>query len=93
MKYQTFVLNAACLVLICTFAAPLAAQPKVPERRDCAAEMTAKGYTGEKLFDETYKCESQGTSPNRAPTTSTRGTIPNDATLKRLQDTVNDNTR
>jgi hypothetical protein len=63
----------------------ITAQPSPPI--DCAAQMAAKGYTGSRLFNETYRCET-GKYPARQPDTPSHSTVPNDATLKRLQDSL-----
>ncbi|MBY3154335.1 hypothetical protein HFO56_18520 [Rhizobium laguerreae] len=84
MKSQSF------LGLMVVFVWSVAILQADAQAKDCATEMANKGYTGSKLFDETYKCQT-GSYPKRSPNTVTKGTIPNDATLKRLQDTVKDN--
>lgn len=65
---------------------PVYAQQR-PTAAECTKKYTDQGYTGDELFKKVFECRSAAPL-NRATVSDPKVTVPNDATLRKLQDAV-----
>lgn len=86
MLSKNFTMIFVPAVVFLGVAGPVPAQQR-PSAAECTKMYTDQGYTGDELFKKVFKCRSAAPL-NRATVSDSKVTVPNDATLRKLQDAV-----
>jgi hypothetical protein len=76
---------SAAIIVLGAYA-PVVAQQR-PSAAECTKKYTDQGYAGDALFKKVFECRTSEPL-NRATVSDPKVTVPNDATLRKLQDAV-----